>query len=173
MGDYLAREELAVLNAVPTAEGAVQLAMEELPVTLQGSPCLVTGFGRVGSALARLLKAMGARVAVAARTPAARAGAIALGCEALDMHSIGKGGYAVIFNTVPARVFTADLLKQLDRNTLLIDLASRPGGVDMEAAAALSLKTVWALSLPGRVAPKTAAAAIRHTLLAMLGEVAP
>ena len=171
--DYFAREELAILNAVPTAEGAVQLAMEELPVTLQGSRCLITGFGRVGSALARLLRAMGARVTVAARSAAARAGAAALGCGETDMAGIGEERYDVIFNTVPARIFTADLLKRLDRNTLIIDLASRPGGVDMEAAAALSLKTVWALSLPGRVAPKSAAAAIRRTLLTMLGEVAP
>ena len=46
--DYMKREELAVLNAIPTAEGAVKIAMEELPVTLHGSNCLCTGFGRVG-----------------------------------------------------------------------------------------------------------------------------
>ena len=46
--DYFAREELAVANAVPTAEGAVQLAMEHLPITVHGARTLVLGFGRVG-----------------------------------------------------------------------------------------------------------------------------
>ena len=57
--DYFEREELAVLNAVPTAEGTLQLAMEELPTTLFGSNCLVTGFGRISKVLVKLLTAMG------------------------------------------------------------------------------------------------------------------
>lgn len=32
--DYFEREELNVLNAVPTAEGAVQIAMEEMASTI-------------------------------------------------------------------------------------------------------------------------------------------
>ena len=65
--DYFAREELAVANAVPTAEGAVQLAMEQMPVTIHGARVLITGFGRVGQAAARRFAALGARVSVAAR----------------------------------------------------------------------------------------------------------
>lgn len=65
--DYFAREELAVANAVPTAEGAVQIAMEQLPITIHGARVLVVGFGRVGRALAQRLAALGAKVTVAAR----------------------------------------------------------------------------------------------------------
>ena len=54
--DYFAREELAVANAVPTAEGAVQLAMEQMPVTIHGARVLITGFGRVGQAVALALR---------------------------------------------------------------------------------------------------------------------
>ena len=46
--DYFAREELAVMNAIPTAEGAIQIAMEELPITLHDARVLVVGFGRLG-----------------------------------------------------------------------------------------------------------------------------
>ncbi len=169
--DYLEREELALLNSVPTAEGAVQLAMEELPVTLRGARVLVTGYGRVARALCSLLTAMGALVTVAARRCADRAAATAAGCAAVEIRAIAQAGdYDVIFNTVPALLFDAALLKKLDRSTLLIDLASRPGGVDFAAAAALQMKTVWALSLPGRVAPKSAADIIRQTVLNMLRE---
>ncbi|MGI6264163.1 MAG: dipicolinate synthase subunit DpsA [Acutalibacteraceae bacterium] len=169
--DYLQREELAVQNAVPTAEGAVQLAMEELPVTLRGARCLVTGYGRVARTLARLLVAMGARVTAAVRRPEQAAWAEAEGCDTIGPDALAKAGdFDVIFNTVPALLFDQAVLAALNRDTLLIDLASRPGGVDLTAAADAGIKTIWALSLPGRVAPKTAGRILKTTILHMLKE---
>lgn len=169
--DYLKREELAVLNSVPTAEGAVQLAMEELPITISGSRCLITGYGRVGKALARLLTVMGANVTVAARSFADLAWAGSQGCATVELRELANAGeFDVIFNTVPAMLFDREVLRQMDKNTLLIDLASRPGGVDFTAAADLQVKTVWALSLPGRVAPKSAGEIIKNTILNMIKE---
>ncbi|MDD2361597.1 MAG: dipicolinate synthase subunit DpsA [Oscillospiraceae bacterium] len=169
--DYLHREELAVYNAVPTAEGAIQLAMEELPITIGGSRCLITGYGRVGKTLSRLLVALGAYVTVAARKFSDLAWADSQGCKSLELaHLPEAGDYDVIFNTIPFPIFDRDTLSGLDKNTLLIDLASRPGGIDFNAAAELQLKTIWALSLPGRVAPKTAGQIIKNTILNMLKE---
>lgn len=171
VADYFSREELAVLNAVPTAEGAIQLAMEELPITLAGARCLITGYGRCGRVLARLLRALDAQVTVAARRCSDRAWAEAQGCKAVELTALGgKETYDIIFNTVPHRIFTKEVLETLDSGTLLIDLASRPGGVDFNAAAQLRLKTVWALSLPGRVAPKTAGEIIKQTIVNMIKE---
>lgn len=51
-----------IMNAVPTAEGAIQIAMEQTDVTLHGLPVLVIGHGRIGSLLARRLAALGAKV---------------------------------------------------------------------------------------------------------------
>lgn len=169
--DYFAREELMVQNAVPTAEGAVQLAMEELPVTLFGASCLVVGFGRIGKALCRLLTALGADVTVAARRCSDRATAATMGCAAIPTTSLSDaGGFDVIFNTVPMLLFDETTLRALPRSTLIIDLASRPGGVDFTAAASLGMKTIWALSLPGRVAPKSAGIIIKDTVLNILKE---
>ncbi len=168
--DYFNREELAVLNAVPTAEGAIQLAMEELPITLAGSRCLVTGYGRCARVLARLLVALDAHVTVAARRCSDRAWAEAQGCTAIELSKMTARRYDVIFNTVPHKIFTREVLESLDSGTLLIDLASRPGGVDFSAASQLRLKTIWALSLPGRVAPKTAGGIIKQTVLNMIKE---
>ena len=170
-GDYFSREELAVLNAVPTAEGAIQLAMEELPITLSGARCLITGYGRIGRILASMLNALGATVTVAARRCSDRAWAEAQGSRAMELSRLpGKERYDVIFNTVPYKIFHRELLEQLDSGTLIIDLASRPGGVDFNAAAQLRMKTIWALSLPGRVAPKSAGNIIKQTILNMIKE---
>ena len=92
--DYFAREELAVANAVPTAEGAVQIAMEQLPITIHGARVLVVGFGRVGRALAQRLAALGAKVTVAARRyeSLAWAQASGYGAEQTGQHGGGQRG---------------------------------------------------------------------------------
>lgn len=169
--DYLKREELSILNAVPTAEGAIQLAMEELPTTIHGSHCLITGYGRIGRILSRLLVTMGAHVTVAARHFSDLAWAESMGCTTVELaHLTQAGDFDVIFNTVPACIFDQQVLSRLDKNTLLIDLASAPGGVDFHASAELQVKTIWALSLPGRVAPKTSGQIIKNTILNMIKE---
>ncbi len=169
--DYFQREELAVQNAVPTSEGAIQLAMEELPVTINGANCLITGYGRIGKTLSRLLILLGANVTVAARKFSDLSWAEAQGCASIEMSQLQNAGdFDVIFNTVPVMLFDKDILSGLNKNTLLIDLASRPGGVDFNAAADLQIKTIWALSLPGRVAPKSAGLIIKNTILNMIKE---
>ena len=167
--DYLRQEELAVRNAVPTAEGAIQLAMEKSPDTLSGSRCLVTGFGRIGKVLSSMLRGLGARVTVSARKPEDLAWIRLSGYEAVHTRHPGSG-YDFIFNTVPALVFTREVLSRLEPGTLLIDLASAPGGVDWESAEALGISVISALSLPGKVAPKAAGEIIKETIYHMMEE---
>lgn len=170
--DYFRREELAVANAVPTAEGAVQIALEELAVTLHGARALVLGYGRVGKLTAHRLAALGARVTVAARSYEALAWAEAYGHEAQQLTDLAGYlcGYDLVVNTIPRRVLTRALLEELKESCLVIDLASKPGGMDFQGAAELGVRCVWALSLPGKVAPVTAASALRDTIYNMLRE---
>jgi len=158
--DYYAREDLAIANAIPTAEGAVAAAMNELPITLCGSDVMVYGYGRVGKALSNLLIHMGAHVTVAARKTEDLAWIAANGCKPHYIYSKPKEKYAVIFNTVPAPVLTREILSSFDSDTLIIELASKPGGIDMTAAGEFELRVIWALSLPGKVAPVTSGRAI-------------
>lgn len=170
--DYFQREELAVANAVPTAEGAVQIALEELGVTLHRARVLVLGYGRVGRLTAHRMAALGADVTVAARRCDALAWAEAYGHAALRMSQLpGRlGVYDLVVNTIPQQVLDRTLLGELKEGCLVIDLASKPGGVDFQGAAELGVRCVWALSLPGKVAPISAGAAIRDTIYNMLRE---
>ena len=171
--DYFAREELAVLNAVPTAEGAIQTAMEELPITLQGARVLILGFGRLGHALLPRLRGLGAQVWVAARSHAQRAMAESLGAwgEGLVELPDWLHRFDLVFNTIPARLLGVEELSALREGALVIDLASRPGGVDLGAAATLGVRVIWALSLPGKVAPLSAGGYIRDTVYHMMEEM--
>ena len=173
--DYFAREELAIANAVPTVEGAIQIAMENMPITLCGARVLVVGCGRIGKLLAVRMGALGARVTVAARKYEQLAWAEAYGLQSEHLYQWGGYlcGYDLVVNTVPHLVLGVEELSDLKEGCLVIDLASKPGGVDLDAARQLGVQVIWALSLPGKVAPVTAGAGIKtaiYNLMRELGE---
>ncbi len=174
--DYYDSDELKIKNALPTAEGAVNIAMRELDRTINGCHAAVLGYGRVGCTTANLLKSMGAAVTVAARRKSELARVQICGMR--PMHINGEKpmlgmislthGYDLIINTIPARLLSGDILRQMSPDTVIIDLASVPGGIDFEAANKLGLNVTWALSLPGKYAPMTSGVIIGETVLSYL-----
>ena len=166
--DYFLREELAVANAAATAEGAVQTAMERLDRTLLGLDCLVLGFGRIGKLLSCRLHGLGARVTATARRPEDLAWIRAYGYAALETGKLdGRlSAFGAVFNTIPSPVLGGPLLAQLRPDCLLMDLASVRG---IEAAEG-GPEVLWARSLPGRLSPRSAAAAIRDAVYYILLE---
>ena len=169
--DYFKREELTVYNAVPTAEGAIEIAMRETKETLNHAKCLIAGYGRIGKVLAKMLHGLGANVTVCARKPGDLAWIDLMGYHAIHTeHICEEQQYSIIFNTIPALIFDTEVLARIPKNTLIIDLASAPGGIDYNSAEHLGIKVIQALSLPGKVAPKTAGEIIKKTIYNMLGE---
>lgn len=157
MIDYLEREELSVLNARATAEGAVQIALEEQAVTLAGEKVLILGMGRIAKTLIRILSGFGTDICVCARKYSDLAWADIYGCGAVHMSELENSPELaqaeLIFNTVPHLVLDEKKLSLCNKSCLIIDLASKPGGIDLEAAGRRGLRAIWALSLPGKTAP--------------------
>ena len=170
--DYYTREELVVANCVPTAEGCIQLAMEHLPITIHNARVLVIGYGRLGRVTAQRFGALGAKVTVAARKydQLAWARSEGFGTEHSGQLAGWLCSYDLVVNTVPALVLGETELADLHPDCLVIDLASKPGGVDFQTAQRLNRKVIWALALPGKVAPVTAGAIIKLTIYHMLHE---
>ncbi len=152
------RGDVACLNAVPTAEGALQYAMEEGEIVLQGSSSLVTGFGRCAKALASRLLGLGSVVSIAARNPVALAEAEMYGYLGVPLTRLADfiHKYDFIFNTVPAMLFPEEILEKIRPGVVIIDVASHPGGVDFAAAAKKPLTARHALGIPGKTAPVSA-----------------
>lgn len=171
--DYLNREELAISNAVPTAEGAINIAISETPYTIHNSSCLVIGYGRIGKILSKMLSGLGANVTVAARNHTALAQAAGFGHNTALISELSEiiGWQNIIFNTVPHLMLNYHMLKLISDDALIIDLASRPGGVDFEAAKQFNVKVIWALSLPGKIAPETSGKIIKATIINILNEL--
>ena len=171
--DIMKREELAVLNTIATAEGTIQIAIENTNKILHGSEVLILGFGRIGKVLARKLAGLAVKVTCAARKDEDLAWIQAYGHRATNINNIGENlkQFDIIINTVPHMILSEERLKNVKKDCLLIDLASNPGGIDKKAVKEQNLKFVWALSLPGKVAPTTSAEFIKDTIYNILKEI--
>lgn len=151
-------DEFAILNSIPTAEGALVVAIESSIITLHGSNAFILGFGRCGRAIARMLQGIGARVHVVERNPAKRAMAVEMGLTAIPFTNLKETLVPAdfIFNTVPSLVLTTEVMETLHSHVVIVDIASGPGGVDFAAAKALGIQAILAQGLPGKYAPLTA-----------------
>lgn len=166
--DLMGHEELTVLNAIPTVEGAIQIAMEETNITIHSSNCLILGFGRIGKLLSKTLKDLGANVFCVTRKKSDIAWMKAFGYNYIHLENLEeelKNKYNIIFNTIPSLILDDKKLEIIkDKPNLIIELASNPGGIDFEAAEKYNLKVIKALGLPGKVAPVTSANYIKQIL---------
>lgn len=171
--DLLKREELSVLNAVSTAEGAIKIAIEETPKNLHCSNVLVLGFGRIGKILSHMLNGLGAKVACEARKNSDLAWIKAYGYEPVPLPELKDNleKFDVIINTIPYMILDSDALDLVRKDALVMDLASNPGGVDRTAIKEKGIKFIWALSLPGKIAPVTSAEFIKETLYNVIKEI--
>lgn len=171
--DIMKREELAVLNTISTAEGTIEIAIANTNKIIHGSEILILGFGRIGKVLARKLAGLSAKVTCAARKDEDLAWIRAYGHNETNINALGKNlsKYDIIINTVPHLILNKEKLEYVKKDVLLIDLASNPGGIDKRETKDLNLKLIWALALPGKVAPVTTAEFIKDTIYNILKEI--
>lgn len=170
--DYYHREEFAVRNAAITAEAAAALSMEMLSESVSGVPVLILGHGRIGRLLSSILKALDAKVTVAARRFSELAWIRSEGMTPLEFRLLDDeiSKFRVVFNTVPTMVLNREKLVLVNKDAIVIDLASEPCGTDFEAARELGITAKKALGLPGKFAPKTAGEIVCDTVLNIIDE---
>ena len=151
-------EAMLLQNADVTAEGALLLAGQTLPICLNGARVLILGYGRIGKRLAAKARALGCRVTVAARKESDHALIWMCGHEAIGFRALPDAleSADAVFNTVPAEIFSEDLFTHLPTGVPLFDLA---GGVK-----ACGDQIHPAPGVPGKYAPETAGRILKDSV---------
>lgn len=166
--DFMNSEPVAIFNTIATAEGAIAEAITQSALNLHHANVLILGYGRCGKTLADKLSGLSARVTVCDRSDSACAVANALGCDTLPWNHDGTelSGFSYIFNTIPFMVLNQQMLSHIQKNAVIIDIASAPGGVDYNAAKKAGIKAGLYPGLPGRYAPLSSAKILADDLAA-------
>lgn len=167
--DYMKNPDFTVGNAALTAEAALWLLMNECDTALYGKRALVIGYGRIGRILAQRLKAMKTDVGVMSRNPEVRALAGALGYNPLSPRE-NIAGYDIVINTAPGQVLPEGAFSALEKDAVLLELASAPGGLSRAEAAEFGLGFIAAPGLPAKYSPESAAGLIYNSINEILKE---
>ncbi|MGG0174569.1 dipicolinic acid synthetase subunit A [Gottfriedia acidiceleris] len=166
------RDDVAIYNSIPTVEGTIMMVIQHTEYTIHNSKVAVLGLGRTGMSVARTFHNLGAKVKVGARKSEHIARIVEMGLEAFEFKNIEEAlkDVDVVINTVPVQIVTASVISKLQSHSLIIDLASKPGGTDFRYAEKRGIKALLAPGLPGIVAPKTAGQIIGNVLTQLLKE---
>ena len=164
--DYYDSNAFQISNAVPTAEGAIWTLMNHSKKTVFGSRIAVSGCGKVGKCLADRLNKLGADISVAARNKKDIAWGMSMGMIGIGIDKLVSGIeiFDCIFNTVPCNIFDAGFVERMSKDTLYIELASKPYGMNAECRKLLGDRYIPAPSLPGKTAPISAGMIIGKTV---------
>ena len=164
------RDDVAIYNSIPTVEGTIMMAIQHTDFTIHGSNVTVLGFGRVGMSVARTFHLLGSKVSVGARKTAHIARIVEMGFTPFHLDEISHWmkDTDICINTIPFPIVTASVISKMPTHTLIIDLASKPGGTDFRYAEKRGIKALLAPSLPGIVAPKTAGNILANVLSQLL-----
>jgi dipicolinate synthase subunit A len=166
------RDDVAIYNSIPTVEGTIMMVIQHTDFTIHGSNVAVLGLGRVGVTVARTFQALGAKVKVGARKSEHIARITEMGLTAFHLNDLESNvkDTDICINTIPTSIVTASVISKMPTHTLIIDLASKPGGTDFRYAEKRGIKALLAPSLPGIVAPKTAGQILANVLIKLLRE---
>lgn len=164
------RDDVAIYNSIPTVEGTIMMAIQHTDFTIHGSKVAVLGLGRTGMSVARTFQAIGAKVSVGARKSEDIARITEMAMTPFHLNDLAKAvrDVDICINTIPVLIVTASVLANMPVHTLLIDLASKPGGTDFRYAEKRGIKALLAPGLPGIVAPKTAGQILANVLAQLI-----
>ena len=170
---FFERDDVAIYNSIPTVEGTIMMVIQHTDITIHGSNVAVLGLGRVGMSVARAFSALGATVKVGANDTAQLARITEMGLTPFCLKELKEEvkNIDVCINTIPHLIVTAKVISNMPTHTLIVDLASKPGGTDFRYAEKRGINALLAPGLPGIVAPKSAGQIIANILSQLLTEL--
>lgn len=169
--DYMEEPTIAVYNSIATAEGTIAEIIRTYPQNLHGTKVLILGFGKCARTLAAKLKALDAKVSIAARAKNALMEAYTGGYHAVKLDALSGviGEYPIIINTIPARILNRQELAHLREGAAVYEIASMPYGADMDAAKELGIAIFICPALPAKYAPVSSAEILKQYIMEKQG----
>lgn len=162
VSSYYYNEEFLLINSEYTAQGILRLVLENIDSYSGDTEVAVTGYGRCGKAICRLLNKCGFNVTSFSRRKETVNEALADKINAELIENIGEyiGGFSVVINTVPENIFSYDILKKINENAVYIETASAPYGFDKCLSESFEFRYILAAGLPGKYLPKSSGISI-------------
>ena len=154
-------------NAMLTSQGALRLLLESTDDYIVTKKVLITGFGDVAETLADLLRRVGCRVFIKARSHKALLSAEmqGYGTSYLKYNENSLREYDYIFSTVPSEIFCERDILSMKDEAIFFELASYPYGADRNLFIKYNKKYVSGSALPGKYLPTASAKLIADFIL--------
>lgn len=170
--DFMNDLPFVIQNSIATAEGAICEARKAGICNFHDSHCAILGFGQCAQTLCSYSKGLFSSVTIFARKESALARAGIVADHVVPVCDLSKyvSSYSYIFNTIPSRILTNEILKNASRDTVIIDIAEAPGGTDFKAASALGIQALLCPGLPGKYAPLSTAHYMKRTILSVISK---
>lgn len=164
--DFMKLPEVVEGNGWITAEATLAEVLKYGEYSIFGQKIVVTGYGCCGQKIATLFRRFGANVVVVARREEIRKEAQREGDEAISFEDMPKAltDVSTVINTVPSMVLTEDCIRRMPSDALIIDIASKPGGTDFEAAKKYGITAKLSLGLPGIYTTSSSALLLKNAI---------
>ena len=162
--DIMKNEDLAIKNTIPTAEGIIKILIENTDITINNSNIAILGFGKVGKQTCKVLHSLGANIFCYDIKKEEVANINLCGYNVLQDICKSLGDMDIIINTIPQLILKQQILETINKRTLIVDVSSKPGGVDFDYAAKKGFKVIHELGIPGKIAPITSAKYIKEII---------
>lgn len=157
---FMNDKDLISKNVIPTVEGIIADIIINTEITLKDSNVTVFGYGNIGGVLVDYLRMLGANVSVAVVDSSDKLKLDSLGVDCFYSYDVNElvkhiSSNDIIINTVPATIIDDSLIKYINRDSYVLDIASHPHGISREVLDTLFIKNKLYLGIPGKVAPIT------------------
>lgn len=170
--DYMKSDKLTVFNTIATSEGIIAEAIIHKNTNIHDAETLILGYGKCARTLAHKLSGLSARVTVTARNCDELEAAYSFGYKTFELSLLKDYiyGFEYVFNTIPAPVINDEILERMNSDSIILDIASSPGGVDKNAAIKYGISVYHSLGIPGKYAPKSSGEAIAVHLVDVISK---
>ncbi len=164
--DILEDEKFTLVNAIITAEGSIEKLINQSKRSLFESKVCILGYGRVSKALSRRMDPLCEKLLVY-NNPSINFAYTRIDnikSKMLSDFKYDAKNFDIIINTIPSLIIDREVLDSINSSTLILDLASMPGGVDFEYANSKNIQTIHYLGIPAKVSSLSSANAIMDFL---------